>query len=106
LALGALAGATAVGALAAGFLVRLAGFRLVTLAGLGLAIAGLLVMSRWTPETDIMAVAGGLAMFGFGFGLSVTPRSAAAVEAAGSRAFGAASSVVTVARMIGMAVGL
>ena len=106
LALGALAGATAIGALAAGFLVRLAGFRLVTLAGLGLAIVGLLVMARWTPETDITSVAGGLALFGFGFGLSVTPRSAAAVEAAGTRAFGAASSVVTVARMIGMAVGL
>ena len=36
----------------------------------------------------------------------VTPRSTAAVEAAGRRAFGIASSVVTVARMIGMAVGL
>ena len=47
-----------------------------------------------------------LAAFGFGFGLSVTPRSAAAVESAGRAAFGAASSVVTVARMLGMAVGL
>ena len=51
-------------------------------------------------------MAGSLAVFGFGFGLTVTPRSTAAVEAAGRRAFGAASSVVTVARMIGMAVGL
>jgi hypothetical protein len=63
-------------------------------------------MASWTPETEVTSVAGGLALFGLGFGLSVTPRSAAAVEAAGSRAFGAASSVVTVARMIGMAVGL
>jgi hypothetical protein len=45
-------------------------------------------------------------VFGLGFGLSVTPRSAAAVESAGQAAFGAASSVVTVARMLGMAIGL
>ena len=36
----------------------------------------------------------------------MTPRSTAAVEAAGRRAFGTASAVVTVARMLGMAVGL
>ena len=47
-----------------------------------------------------------LRAFGLGFGLTVTPRSTAAVEAAGRRAFGTASAVVTVARMIGMAVGL
>jgi hypothetical protein len=41
-----------------------------------------------------------------GFGLTVTPRSTAAVEAAGKAAFGAASATVTVARMIGMAVGM
>jgi hypothetical protein len=51
-------------------------------------------------------VAIALGAFGLGFGLSVTPRSTAAVEAAGRAAFGAASSVVTVARMVGMAVGL
>jgi hypothetical protein len=46
------------------------------------------------------------AMFGAGFGLTVTPRSTAAVEAAGRAAFGAASATVTVARMIGMAIGM
>ena len=106
LALGALAGATAVGALASGFLVRIASYRVVTLVGLVVSVGGLLAMSGWTPSTDITAAAGGLAAFGLGFGLSVTPRSTAAVEAAGRRAFGAASSIVTVARMIGMAVGL
>jgi hypothetical protein len=47
-----------------------------------------------------------LAVFGAGFGLTVTPRSTAAVEAVGRHAFGVASSTVTVARMVGMAVGL
>jgi Major Facilitator Superfamily len=105
-ALGALAGATAVGALVSGFLVRAASYRVVTLAGIALSVAGLGLMARWTAETDVMTAAGGLALFGLCFGLSVTPRSAAAVEAAGRTAFGVASSVVTVARMIGMAVGL
>ena len=106
LALGALAAATAVGALAAGLVVRVAGYRLVTLVGLVLAIGGLVAMASWTADTPIGTAAANLAVFGLGFGLSVTPRSAAAVEAAGRAAFGVASSVVTVARMIGMAIGL
>jgi len=106
LALGALAGATAVGALVSGFIVRVVPLRVVALAGLALSIGGLLAMSRWTPETSLGTVALGLGVFGLGFGLTVTPRSTAAVEAAGRRAFGTASAVVTVARMLGMAVGL
>jgi MFS family permease len=106
LALGALAGATAVGALGSGFAVRVLSLRAVTLIGLALAIGGLVAMSRWSPETPVESVALTLAVFGLGFGLTVTPRSTAAVEAVGRRSFGAASSVVTVARMIGMAVGL
>ncbi|MFL5685855.1 MAG: MFS transporter [Chloroflexota bacterium] len=106
LALGALAGATAIGALASGFAVRVMSYRLVTLVGLAASIAALIVMSRWSPATTTAEAAAALGVFGLGFGLSVTPRSTAAVEAAGQASFGAASSVVTVARMLGMAVGL
>jgi MFS family permease len=106
LALGALAGATALGALLSGFAVRVASYRVVTLVGLGASVVGLVVMSRWTPATTVGEAAASLGLFGLGFGLSVTPRSSAAVEAAGQAAFGTASSVVTVARMVGMAVGL
>jgi MFS family permease len=105
-ALGALAGATAVGALASGFVVRLLSLRLVTLMGLGACAAGLFAMAHWTPATAIPTAAAGLALFGFGFGLTVTPRSTAAVEAAGRAAFGMASATVTVARMVGMSIGL
>jgi MFS family permease len=105
-ALGALAGATAAGALLSGFLVRVSSYRLVTLIGIALSVGGLVAMAGWTADTSIETVALGLALFGTGFGMTVTPRSTAAVEAAGRQAFGAASSVVTVARMIGMAVGL
>jgi len=106
LALGSLAGATAVGALASGWLVRHWSLRTVTALGLGASIAGLLWMGTWDARVTypVVAAAGGL--FGLGFGLTVTPRNTAAVEAAGRARFGAASATVTVARMIGMAVGL
>ena len=105
-ALGALAGATALGALVSGFVVRVLSLRLVTLVGLALSVGGLVAMAAWDSNVSIGTVALALGVFGFGFGLTVTPRSTAAVEAAGRRAFGVASAVVTVARMIGMAVGL
>ncbi|HYN70132.1 MAG TPA: MFS transporter [Candidatus Eisenbacteria bacterium] len=106
LALGALAGATAIGALVSGLVLRLAGLRLTTAVGLALAIGALVRMSSWSPVTGIGEIATGLGAFGLGFGLTVTPRSTAAVEALGRAAFGIASATVTVARMIGMAVGL
>ena len=106
LVLGALAAATAVGALVSGWLVRHGSLRSVTAAGLAASIAGLAWMSTWDAAVSypVVAAAGGL--FGLGFGLTVTPRSTAAVEAVGRTRFGAASATVTVARMIGMAVGL
>jgi MFS family permease len=106
LALGALAGATAVGALVSGWLVRTLGPRLVSVGGIVLAVAGLAWMATWVATTPVETVALSLAIFGLGFGLTVTPRSSAAIEAAGPAAYGQASSVVTVARMLGMAVGL
>lgn len=106
LALGALAGATAVGALVSGFAVRVLSLRLVTLVGLLLSVAGLWLMAQWTPAVPIGTVAVVLAAFGLGFGLTVTPRSTAAVESAGRASFGMASAIVTVARMVGMAVGV
>lgn len=105
-ALGSLAAATALGALASGLALRALGLRLTTLAGLAAAIAALARMAGWTPGTTIGEVAAWLAVFGLGFGLTVTPRSAAAVEALGRAAFGMASAAVTVARMMGMAIGL
>jgi MFS family permease len=106
LALGALAGATALGAVASGFLVRVASLRAVSVAGVLASVVALLAMSRWSSSVPLPQVAGVLAVFGLGFGLTVTPRSAAAIEALGRRAFGVASAAVTVARMIGMALGL
>jgi MFS family permease len=104
--LGALAAATAVGALISGFAVRILSLRLVTFVGLVLCAGTLWLMSGWTPAVPIATAAIVLGVFGLGFGLTVTPRSTAAVESAGRASFGMASAIVTVARMIGMAVGV
>ena len=105
-ALGALAAATAFGALGSGFVLRALGLRRTTLLGLGAATLALVRMAGWTPDTSLAEVATWLALFGLGFGLTVTPRSTAAVEALGQQAYGVASAAVTVARMLGMALGL
>jgi MFS family permease len=105
-ALGALAGATAIGALTSGWLVRHLSITLVSVGGILAAAVALALMATWAPSTSLPVMAAGLALFGLGFGATVTPRSTAAVEALGPSAFGVASATVTVARMIGMAVGL
>ena len=106
LALGALAGATALGALASGYVGRRLSFRDSALVGLALSAVGLWRMSGWGADVDLGRLAVDLAVFGLGFGITVTPRSTAAVESVGPSAFGAAAAAVTVARMIGMGLGL
>jgi MFS family permease len=106
LVLGALALAMAIGALASGFALRLLSAVVLSLMGLAMAIGGLLLMAGAGPATDLSVFILGVSLFGAGFGFTVTPRSTAAVESVGRRAFGVASAGVTVARMAGMAVGL
>ena len=80
LALGSLAGATAVGALVSGFAVRILPLALVTIGGLGASATALALMAGWGPATQPSELAILLGVFGLGFGLTVTPRSTAAVE--------------------------
>lgn len=104
--LGSLALAMAVGAIGSGYLLRRMAIVPLGLVGLGFAIAGMLLLGSASAETARGVLILGLAGFGLGFGLTVTPRSTAAVEALGPSLFGMASAAVTVARMAGMAVGL
>jgi MFS family permease len=105
-ALGALAGAMAVGALAAGYVVRPLGVMIPSVVGLLAEVGGLLLLSTADRATPLPTIAGGLALFGAGFGVTVTARTTGALEALGRRAFGVGSAALTVARMLGMAVGL
>jgi MFS family permease len=105
-ALGALAAAMAAGALVSGLAMRRTGILRISLAGLVLSAAAMAALGTATRFTGLGQLAALLGVFGFGFGLTVSPRSVAAVEAAGKAAFGVAAGAVTVARMLGMAVGL
>ncbi|CAN5729568.1 MFS transporter [soil metagenome] len=106
LALGALAGAMAVGALGSGYLIRPLGVMVPSLLGLLAEIGALLVLATAQPETELGVLAAALAVFGLGFGVTVTARTTGALEALGRRAFGIGSASLTVARMLGMAFGL
>jgi len=106
LVLGPMALAMALGALAAGLAARRLDGTIVTLAGLVVGIAGLLLLAPVRIDTELAVPIVAVALLGFGIGLTVTPRTATAVEAAGRAAFGMASGMVTVARMAGMAFGM
>jgi MFS family permease len=104
--LGPMALFMAIGAFVSGFMMRRFDGTVVTIAGLGASVIGLLWLSTTRIDSELYVPVAALSLFGLGFGLTVTPRSMAAVEAAGRAAFGAASAAVTVARMAGMAVGM
>lgn len=106
LVLGSLAMAMAVGAIGSGYLLRRIAIVPLGLIGLGFAIGGMLLLGSASANTARGVLLVALAVFGLGFGLTVTPRSTAAIDALGPRLFGMASAAVTVARMAGMAVGL
>ena len=73
---------------------------------MGLTVIGLFFATAWGVGTDLGRLQRDLAIFGAGFGLTVSPRATAAVEAAGASAYGVASAMLQVTRTIGMSVGL
>ena len=105
-ALTALALAVAIGALIGGVASGFVGERLVTVAGVVATIVGLWRAMAWDVGTDLDQLVLDLAIFGFGFGLTVAPRATAAMEAAGAGAYGVASAMLQVTRTLGMAIGL
>ena len=105
-ALTALTLAIAVGAVVGGVISGAAGARLTAVAGVALTAIGLFLASGWGVGTDLPRLQRDLAIFGAGFGLTVSPRATAAVEAAGPSAYGVASAMLQVTRTIGMSVGL
>ena len=60
----------------------------------------------WGTDTGLDRLVRDLAIFGVGFGLTVSPRATVAVDAAGATAYGVASALLQVTRTIGMSVGL
>ena len=98
--------AIAGGAIVGGVLAGLIGERIVTIAGVVVSAAGLWFALGWETTTTADRLVRDLAIFGGGFGLTVSPRATAAVEAAGAGAYGVASAMLQITRTIGMSVGL
>ncbi|WP_256794910.1 MFS transporter [Terrabacter sp. Ter38] len=100
--------AVPVGALVGGWSLRRLGDGAVAGAGLLLAGVGLVVMSRWTLESvgDTVPATVVLVVVGLGMGLALAPVNNAALADSPADAHGVASSLVVVARMVGMVVGL
>jgi MFS family permease len=100
--------AVPVGALVGGWSLRRLGDGAVAGAGLLLAGVGLVVMSRWTLASvgDTVPATVVLVVVGLGMGLALAPVNNAALADSPADAHGVASSLVVVARMVGMVVGL
>jgi EmrB/QacA subfamily drug resistance transporter len=106
LALTALTAAIAGGAVAGGLLSAFAGERATALLGVLVSAIGLWLATSWGTGTALAELMRDLAVFGAGFGLTVSPRATAAVESAGASAYGVASAMLQITRTLGMSVGL
>ncbi len=106
LALTALTAAIAAGAVLGGIVSAAAGERLTAVLGVAVSAIGLWLATGWGTDTGLPVLARDLAIFGGGFGLTVSPRATAAVEAAGASAYGVASAMLQITRTVGMSVGL
>ena len=101
-----LTAAIPVGALAGGYVLRWRGVREVCAVGLLLMGMGLLLMSGWDADVGGIELTLPLITAGFGFGLVIPPIGVSALSAAPNDYWGAAASLVTASRMVGMALGL
>ncbi len=101
-----LTAAIPVGAVVGGYIMRWTGVRAVCITGLAFMGAGLLIMSSWGTVVEELRLSAPLAVAGLGFGLVIPPISVTALSAAPSHYWGAAASLVTASRMVGMALGL
>ena len=101
-----LTAAIPIGAVVGGYILRWLDARAVCITGLVLMAVGLLFMSGWETEVDQVRLTVPLVAAGLGFGLVIPPIGVAALSAAPSDYWGAAASLVTASRMVGMALGL
>ncbi len=99
--------AVPVGALLGGKLVGRLPDGVIAAVGMACAALGFVAMTRW-DATSLLTVAATatLLLTGLGFGLAITPLSAAMLTATADDSHAVASAVLVVARMIGMLVGI
>ena len=91
---------------AGGWLLPRTGERTLTVVGLLMTAAGLFLCSRWEIGVDDPELTLQLLLAGAGFGLVIAPILHRALQAVGEDYRATAASLVTVARMMGMTLGL
>ncbi|MGH2458459.1 MAG: MFS transporter [Chloroflexota bacterium] len=94
------------GAVLGGALAQRAGSRLPAALGFIVAAAGLGTMSAWGTVPAQSLLWESLAIAGLGFGLLIAPLATSAVDAGGTDRAASAAALFSVARLIGMTVGL
>jgi MFS family permease len=94
------------GAVLGGWLLSAIGIRTVTVAGLALTALGLFLVSTWPVSIAEPQLTLHLAIAGSGFGLVIAPIATRALNAVSINYRGTAASLVVVARMLGMTLGL
>ena len=95
-----------VGALVGGYLLSVIGIRTVTILGLSLAALGFFLVSTWEVGITEPWLTVHLVVAGFGSGLNNAPIMTRALSSVGEDYRSTVASLVTVSRMIGMALGL
>ena len=95
-----------VGAVAGGYLLNVLGVRPVTALGLGLTALGLFLVSTWELDIGEPWLSLHLMLAGLGFGLNNAPIMTRALSSVREDYRATVASLVTVSRMIGMAMGL
>ncbi|OLT18075.1 hypothetical protein BJF80_01990 [Serinicoccus sp. CUA-874] len=100
--------AVPVGALLGGWLLRRVGPGLVAAPGLAVAAVSIFAMARWERASldEVVSTTLALVGAGLGVGLAIAPVNDAALADAREDGHGTVSSLVVVARMVGMVVGL
>ena len=94
------------GAVIGGLLLERVGIRPVMVTGLGLAALGLFLVSGWDLDVGEPHLTVHLAIAGLGFGLVISPIMTQALTAVSDDYRATAASLVVVARMLGMTLGL
>lgn len=96
-----------IGAVVGGYLTRRFGAGPVTAAGMLLAAAGFVWMTRWQMDAlEQFSSNIPLVLCGFGFGLALPPINAAILASTDDRVHGLSSAMVVVGRMVGMLIGI
>jgi MFS family permease len=96
----------ALAALPGGWLTDRTNYRLPSIIGLLMAIGGFLTMTTWRASTPYTTMVPQLILTGVGFGLTLAPIAAAALDTAPQDHRGTASGLVILFRLVGMTLGV